>query len=767
MRQLAICSGAFAVAVLCAVLAIPTTIWLPLCVCMGGATVVLTRLPRKWGSRNSILLLVAMGISAGFGSTALWTQVYYTPATEMVGAPRTIEAEVLDWPQQSNYGYSVLVRLSIDGAPDAKTILYIGEEGSELRPADTVTGFAELQMADYNFSGEKVTYYLAKGILLTGKVYGALEWTRPERPSPMHIPAYLSRALKDGIADAFSEQNAPFVQAVVTGNRDNLTDAFTTSLQRAGLSHTVAVSGMHMAFLAGALALILGRYHRRTSLIVIPIVLVFMMVAGNTPSVVRASIMIIMLHIAPLVGRERDTVTALMFALLLILIQNPYAITNVGLQLSFTSVAGILAVSEPLQARMERALHLPWGEEKDRRLSAVSRFVRGIACAISISVGAMIFTTPLVAHYFGTVSLISPLANLLTLWAIALVFAWGLFCGCLGVILPTVAGFFGMLLTPVMGYLDWAIPTLGRIPFATLPANSFYSTTWLVFVYLLVIGWMVFPGKRKLLPVVCVALLTLASSIALHHVTYYMDAMTVSVLDVGQGQSVLLRVDDQVALVDCGGSEGVNAGVTAAGELASMGKYELDYLILTHGHSDHANGAVTLMKNITVGELYLPDIELENDLTSEILAEAERQGITVHRIDTTTYVPMGDAGEITIFPPMDDNETNEQGISVLCSVGEEDVFITGDIGSESEEKLIECADFPKIEIFVAGHHGSDGSNSTALLEEIQPNITIISAGRGNRYGHPDDDTLRRLDACGTEIYRTDLMGRITIRIAKE
>ena len=132
------------------------------------------------------------------------------------------------------------------------------------------------------------------------------------------------------------------MKALVTGNRDSLSDPFTSSLQRTGLSHTVAVSGMHVAFLAGALSLLLGRGRRSTALVLIPLVLLFMTVAGSTPSVVRASVMILMLEIAPLFDRERDGPTALGFALLLILIQNPFAAAHVGLQLSFLAVAGIL-----------------------------------------------------------------------------------------------------------------------------------------------------------------------------------------------------------------------------------------------------------------------------------------------------------------------------------------------------------------------------------------------------------------------------------------
>ena len=202
---------------------------------------------------------------------------------------------------------------------------------------------------------------------------------------------------------------AGFVRALVTGNRDNLTDEFTTSLERAGLSHTVAVSGMHLAFLASLLTALLGRGRRSTALFTVLWVALFCGIAGNTPSVLRAAVMILMLQLAPLLDRERDGPTSLALALFLLLWVNPFSAAHIGLQLSFTAVAGILLVSDRVQGWLLKKLRMDqlskprgWGE---RLLQTGPYFV---VSTLSATLGASVLTIPLVALHFNMISLIAP-----------------------------------------------------------------------------------------------------------------------------------------------------------------------------------------------------------------------------------------------------------------------------------------------------------------------------------------------------------------------
>ena len=432
MRRLAIFSFSFGAAALCAaLLPLDGALWLLGALALAAA--LLTGLPH--GSKKARLAVRwgAMGLAAGFLWTAGYTALFWRPAQALDDRTVRLSGTVAEWPQEREYGWSVLVRMETEG-PAVPTLLFADSQAAQLRPGDRVETVAHCTLADRSRAGEEITYYTAKGILLTAQGYGLLSWERPEAVPLRDRPALWSRALKDSIDRSFPGDAAPLVKALVTGNRDSLTDPFTTSLQRTGLSHTVAVSGMHLSFLAALVSGLLGRGKRRSALATCGVVLVFTLISGCTPSVVRAAVMLILLQLAALLGRERDPLTALALALMLLLAWNPFSAAHIGLQLSFASVAGILLFSDRLQERMLRGWKRPPKDSTPLRL--LGALVRFGAAALSATLGAMVFTTPLTALYFGSLSLISPLANLMTLWAVSAAFSGGLIAGAAGAVLP-------------------------------------------------------------------------------------------------------------------------------------------------------------------------------------------------------------------------------------------------------------------------------------------------------------------------------------------
>ncbi|MBP3388841.1 MAG: ComEC/Rec2 family competence protein, partial [Clostridia bacterium] len=341
MRVLAIFAFSFAGAVLAANYWLPESILILLGLLMalsGGLACVILKDRRRL---RKAAALICGGLALGLLWTAAYTALFFQPARALDDRTVRLTATVSDWPQETDYGYSVLVRAETDSFARLNTILYTDEQGAALRPGDRIAGVVHCTLGDRTFAGEEITYYTAKGIFLRGELYGRLEVQRPDHVPVRYWPVLLARAIKGGIDASFPPDAAPLVRALVTGNRDNLTDEFTTSLQRTGLSHTVAVSGMHLAFLTGLLGLMLGRGKRSTALACVVWVVLFCGVAGSTPSVLRAAVMLLMLEIAPLLDRERDSFTALAFALFLLLLWNPFSAAHVGLQLSFAAVAGI------------------------------------------------------------------------------------------------------------------------------------------------------------------------------------------------------------------------------------------------------------------------------------------------------------------------------------------------------------------------------------------------------------------------------------------
>jgi len=764
MRILATLAFSFSISVFCANY-LPEESWLlPAGLVSAAFFVWAFCLYRKKKSRNRLrVVLILAGLALGMLWTRAYIAVFFEPARQMDDRTVILTGEAADWPQETDYGYSLVVRADTGSFAKVNMILYGDGQMASLRPGDRISTVAHCTLGDRTFAGEEITYYVAKGIFLRGEAYGRLDVERPSFIPPTRWAAVLAKELKEGISAVFPQKEAALVRALVTGNRDHLTDEFTTSLQRTGLFHAVAVSGMHLALSAALFTLLLGRGKVSTALFTILWSLMFCGMAGNTPSVIRAAVMIILLQIAPLLERERDNATALGTALMLLLLWNPFSAAHVGLQLSFGAVAGIFMISDPIQQWMLEKLHLNkrFKRRVQRMLAAVPRF---LVATLSATLGASLLTVPLVAVHFQSISLISPISNLLTLWAVSVLFTAGLLLGLLGIVLPTVGAVLAIPFTLLARYLQWIVEWLGRLPMAAIPLESVYYRMWAVFLCLLLGMVLAGRGKVRIRIPVCAGAVTLLVSVALTALTFQSGELAAAVLDVGQGQSVLLRSGDYFTLVDCGGDSIDNPGDIAADYLQSLGRNSLDLLVISHYHSDHANGIPQLLRRVDVSAIALPRGEEEDALRNEILLQAQELEIEVWLIEEDTHISLGPEQELTLYAPLgQETDPNEQGLTVLATAGDFDVLLTGDMGSEVEQILLEHAELPDTELLVVGHHGSRYSTSEELLAAVRPDGAVISVGKDNRYGHPAQETLERLENAGADIYRTDLQGTVVIR----
>lgn len=751
MRKLAWFAAAFSLAVFLAVYLLPEEILVPAgAVC---ALAALTGLLLR-GKARLRMLLVCFGLAAGLCWTGAYSGIVRAPALQLADTETQVEAVVADWPQENHYSTSVLAEIWTEKGGTVKTLLYLSGEGADdLRPGDRLTITVSFRMAD-TMAGEETDYYYAKGILLIGSCE---EWTveRSERVPVKYWPAMVSRALKESVARAFPDSAVPLVTALITGDKTQLPDGVYSALRRSGLAHVIAVSGLHVSFLAGLITTLLGRRRRLSAVVGICLLFFFAAVAGNTPSVQRAAFMQAMLLIAPLADRENDPPTALSTVLMVLLVVNPYAAASVSLQLSFAAVAGIFLFTGPLCEK--------WGRKLPRKpksfwIKLGCRTARVVIDSVATTLGAIVFTTPLMTLYFDSISLISPLANLLALWAVSLAFLGGLAVAVLGVFLPALAGLLAWVAALPVWYLQWVSAALAGLPFASVSVHSIYLILCMALTYGLIALWVLWRGpKGRVVVPVCLSTSTLCGALILQTAALTGGSLTVSVLDVGQGLSVALYSKGQTALIDCGGYD---AGNTAADHFQSMGLSHIDLVILTHYHDDHAAGIPQLLERMDVGLLVLPDVEPDSALRAEIQKAAQAAGVETLLVTDGATAQLGEV-ELTIYPPLGSGDSNEEGLSVLGSAGDFDFLVTGDMDTTVEGRLVKYGNLPDTELLVVGHHGSRYAASEELLQAIQPELAVISVGY-NTYGHPAEETLGRLARYGCDIYRTDWSGTVTI-----
>lgn len=637
--------------------------------------------------------------------------------------------------------------------------LYLSPE-ERVAPGDVLRVRGTLYVAD-RVGEEELTWFSSRGVFVRFYAAGILEREAAERDSPRYWPLRVSALVKENLYEVFDARTAPLAAALVLGDKSGLSDHFLAMSRRAGLAHIIVISGLHVSFLAGLMALLLGRRKRWTAALTLLLLCFFALMAGGTPSVWRAVLLCGAGLAAPLAGRENDPPTSLLTALMLLLLVNPYAAASVSLQLSFAAVAGIDLVTPALAKK--------WTPKRPR---SAARHVRvwwslraGAAAGLAVSLGAILFTTPLIALYFGAVSLIGPVSNLLTLWAVSSAFLLCVPAAAAHFLLPGAAALLAWPAQWLLRWLLWVIPALGSLPFASVTLTSPYYAAGLFALYAVVCLNLLWPskGKKRLrVPLAC-GLILAAVCVAFTRLEFVLGDMTVAVLDVGQGQSVCIQSGGRTVLVDCGGDGYGSAGDTAADYLADQGIQRLDLLVLTHCHADHANGVPELFRRLEVRALALPDVDREAPLRQEILTLAEEEGAKVRYITSNTVWPLGEAGALTLYAPLGDGGSNERGLSVLATAGDYDVLLTGDMNRAVEERLVKYADLPDIELLVAGHHGSRSSTGEVLLERTRPETAVISVGKNNSYGHPARETLERLAEREVAIYRTDLSGTVVLR----
>lgn len=705
-----------------------------------------------WG-RAALLLCLGFGCGAvycfGYGRLVL------QPKKQSAGTAVTLTAEICRMPEPASDGCRALATAELNGKR-CKLLLYLNDAPA-LRLGDRVTGMFFLQDSMQDRAQAPVYYYQVQDIDLTGTQQDAVIVRRPASLPLRLYPMAAAEKLKQTITRCFSPDTAGFLQALLTGDRSGLSYAENNALRRSGISHTVAISGMHVSILLGMVALLCGKRRRRTALLGYPVILLFMAMVGFTPSVVRAGIMQMILLAAPLLRRENDGATSLGFSLLLILLANPWAAAGMSLQLSYGAVAGIFLFTE----RVNKALLSPeWVTETSKRSRLFKGLYSGAAALISTTLGAMIFTTPIVALYTSSVPVLSLLTNLLVLPVISVCFTAGLLVCMIGLFWAAAGKVLAFPVGLLIKYVLCVANGVSAIPFAALDVTKPYFLFWLCFAYLLLGVFLLLRGKKRPLVFVCCLLLSLMSSVLLSALDAGRSECSVTALDVGQGQCVVTRCGDFTAMIDCGGSRAEEAGEAAARYLEQSGSMQLDVLVLTHYDTDHIGGIEQLFSRVTVQRLYLPQMEDDAGNREWVIQLAAEYDVPVRYITADTSVSFSD-GSLTVFAPVADDNDND-GLCVLFSVHEFDALVTGDLDISGEYRLLSTRQLPDLEVLVAGHHGSKYSTSDTLLALTTPEAVLICVGP-NAYGHPTEQTLARIRAAGAKIYRTDVCGDITIR----
>ena len=708
---------------------------------------------RKFGRGVKLAGVIFLGCFAG----SLWLHIYdihclsVPRSYDRVTLTAMLEAADYGYVSGNGYGSAVDCEITLEGK-DYSVKCYL-DETEPLKPGDRIYGSFQLRYTGI-WGQESPTYHQGKGILLLAYPVEDIRVYRVPQVPGRYFSAELRENITGLLERVFPQRTRGFAAALLLGNSENLSVSDDTTFQVSGIRHIIAVSGLHVSVLFAMLQFLLRKRRILSGLIGLPVLVLFAAVAGFTPSIIRACVMHGIMILSRMIKKEYDPPSALAFAVLVILLWNPLALTAVGFQLSVGCIVGIFLFAAPIAEflRKRSFLGYPW---KNRFLASV---FRGTTQSLSITLGTMVMTAPLTAIYFGSISLISVFTNLLSLWLVSLSFYGIVFCVVLGAVwLPASTVLAWLVSVPMQAVLSVA-HFLAEIPFASVGMDNLYIGAWVFFTYVLLALFFLMGRKYPWILMGCV-LASLVGCLTLSKLETATERFRVTVLDVEQGQCVILQSGGHCYLVDCGGDYASSAAAMAAQNLRSQGIGRVDGMILTHYDTDHAGGALSFLAQIPAGLLYVPDASDDNGIPEQLQAQYGGQMLEVTE---ERLLRCGDA-TVRIFPGENPESGNESSLCILFQIDNCDILITGDRNQEGERALLEACALPDIEVLVVGHHGAGTSTGYPLLYAARPDVAVISVGEDNPYKHPSADTLDRLNLFHCMILRTDQHGTITFR----
>ena len=556
----------------------------------------------------------------------------------------------------------------------------------------------------------------------------------------------VERAVNRGTEDV----RRALVLGVVVGEDEGLPESVRQEFRASGLAHLLAVSGQNVAFIVAGVfgvgwLLRLSRAVRE--LLAISAIAAYVLAVGWQPSVVRAGVAGVLASLAWLVARPRDRWHFLALGALVLLVWTPTSLLEPGFQLSFVAVAGIFL-----------------GVPKARRTLEGYPLPRGAADAVAIATVCGLATAPVVLVHFGEAPVYTVLANALAFPAVPAVLGLGLLAAVADPVAPGAAASLAWLAGWAAAWLELVAHVV-----ASLPGAQIGSRTALAGALVLVGSWAAvrWAGIRIHARPASVVLAATGSALVLLVAGWLWArpapaweapvGLRVTFLDVGQGDSVLLETPSARVLVDQGPPE-----ANVAGQLAGMGIRALSALVLTHPQRDHVGGAADVIRQLRVGVVLDPDLAATGPEYDEAMAAAAERGTAVRTVRAGSELKAGGLRLRVLWPldpglPFEDPNLN--AVVLAASFGETDVFLPAD----AESDVTRGIHLGQFEVLKVAHHGSEDPGLAAGLRVLRPQVAVISAGRGNDYGHPRPETLAALAAVsGLAVYRTDQHGRVVV-----
>ena len=570
--------------------------------------------------------------------------------------------------------------------------------------------------------------------------------------------------LKQDLKSVYERCMTPETGGVITmmtlGDKSMMNQEIKELYQKVGISHILAISGLHISVIGMSLYKLIRKLFGSfviSGVLAGSFMFAYGCMAGFQPSSTRAIIMFFMMMLAPMMGRSYDSLSALSFSAVCLLWENPYLLAYAGFLFSYMAVLGVVLVGKIVTSSFE--------EKQKLRDSIYSSF------------SIQLMTVPLTAYFYYEVPVYGMLVNFLVLPLMSILLAFGLLGGFVGLVWLEGARWILIPCRLILLFYQKLSALMQGLPSATLITGQ--PELWRIIVFYSVLVLLLYGiwRRKKVHGYIVVGLAMLAFVLHLPE-----NGMELNILDVGQGDGIYLRTSSGQDVFIDGGSLDVGKVGTyrILPFLKCNGVRKIDYWFVSHADKDHISGLQEILaEGYPVDNLVFTEGIVCDETYAELVFLAENAGTNVLYMEYMDCLHLDNARLTCVFPydGFVTDDKNAASLVLYYKDGEFDGLFTGDIGMDEEKWIAEhCNEWlgeepadtgARIDVYKAAHHGSKYSNSMMLLETLQPEYAVVSAGTNNWYGHPHEDTLERLRESGCEVWNTAEWGQITIKFHRE
>lgn len=656
-------------------------------------------------------------------------------------------------------------------------------------------------------------YLKSKGIDVTGNISRPETMERVGRfdlPFWYAGPQQLRSHLVKSLEKLFPGEEGALLKAMVLGMKDSLSPEVRENYISTGLAHLMAVSGLHIGFVAATSYFILwplvfyglfrlnpdsaraGHTRKVTAVLCLIPVLFYMIVVGAKVSSLRAGIMVSALLIAILFDRQSSLFNAFLTAGFIILLWKPESILDVGFQLSFMAVGGILLVftllSQINDDPVARIGDPTWSQKlmhgtppntffwESLRLRVEKILIGGTVASLTVTA----VTLPVLIYQFNRISLVGIFLNIFMVPLASLLIPAVLLMIIVGTVSFTLASLFVLPALGITRLFLWLPELFARSSFSSLHVPT-PPSLWLIFYFsVFLIGLLILRTqalnqevsgllKKSFIISILFALVLFSWPRAFQ---FSSDKLTISVLDVGQGESLLIEFPNGETLVMDGGGFYKNrldvGGRVVAPFLWNRGIRKIDFMVATHSDNDHIRGLYSLLDLFPVKHFLTLGDNFVGRRLRNLQNQAREKGAKFLRLKMNEPIVVGEVQLIPLHPQPDQSSSSDRRVdndlSLVLRLEYKDfsMLFTGDIGDKIEEKLANNPQQIQVDILKAPHHGSRFSNSPRFIKAVSPDTVIFSSGYLNRMHHPHPETLKRYMDADVDIRRTDLHGAVQV-----